>query len=344
MLIDLRLRGQARQFASAAGERLLYSGLRSGLDLPYECASGTCGSCKAKLVSGEVENLWTDAPGRKLLGGTNEVLLCQSAALRDCQLEVSSRSQEPVPNAVPILGKGIVRRRRLLTQDVLAFSLDIDRAIDFDAGQFVCLQFPQATGFRSYSIVNFSRACTRLDFVLKRKADGRLTPLLFDGEIEGCEVEWFGPLGRAIYAPGDPRPILCIAGGTGIAGIMSILRCASEAGHFSRSTGSVFFGVRTRSDTFYLSELNELVGAANGGLEVTVALSEDQPDQAVFTEYPSLRFRSGFVHDAAKSAMTGRFDGVVAYLAGPKPAVDAAMRVLLSARVPVQSMRFDRFN
>ena len=344
MLIDLKLRDRAHQFHSLPGERLLYAGLRNRLDLPYECASGTCGSCKATLESGELKDLWAGAPGRKYLSGSREILLCQSAALGDCRIEVRARSQAPEPSAVPYSGKGIIHQTRLLAPDVRTFSLDIDRAINFDAGQFVCLQFPQAEGFRSYSIVNFDRGCERLDFVVKRKSDGRLTPQLFEDELVGCEVEWFGPLGRAIFQPGRPHDILCIAGGTGIAGIMSILRCATQAGHFARSRGSVFFGVRTRADAFYLEELQAFAGAAHGALEVTVALSEDEPDPTLLAEYPELRFRSGLVHEVAEATMAGRYDGIVAYLAGPKPAVDAATRVLLSARVPVQNMRFDRFS
>lgn len=57
------------------GERLLFAGLRSGLDLPYECASGVCGSCQAQVVNGSmaaIRNLFPDAllmlgiPSRKL--------------------------------------------------------------------------------------------------------------------------------------------------------------------------------------------------------------------------------------------------------------------------------------
>lgn len=343
MLIDVKLRDQAHQFRSCSGERLLYAGLRNQLDLPYECATGTCGSCKAKLVSGEIENLWSDAPGRAYLRAPGEILLCQSAARGDCSIEVGARSLTPVPKEAPASGRGVVQSARLLAPDVLALSVDIRSAIEFEAGQFVCLQFPQAKGYRSYSIVNFGHGCTQLDFVVKRKADGRLTPLLFRDSIEGCPVEWFGPLGRAIFRPGRAHDILCIAGGTGIAGILSILQCAKESGHFAHSKANVFFGVRTRADTFYLDELSGLAAAAGGALKVTVALSEDEPEEAASAGHPHLRFRRGFVHEVAKSAMTGQYQGVVAYLAGPPAAVDAAMRVLLAARVPVQNMRFDKF-
>lgn len=344
VLVNFRQRDQAHQCPSSAGERLLYAGLRSRIDLPYECASGTCGTCKAKLVSGEVDDLWSEAPGRKYLSGPNEILLCQCAPRGDCTIEVPVRKLDPVPDAAPTFGRGIVRSPRLLAPDVMQFSVDVGRPIDYQAGQFVCLQFPHAAGYRSYSVVNFERGCDRLDFVVKRKADGKLTPWLFENDIEGCELEWFGPLGRAIFEPGRPHDIVCIAGGTGIAGIMSILRCAAQAGHFAHSKANVFFGVRTQVDTFYLAELHELVKAANGALKVTIALSGGEPQEGAQRAYALLQFRRGFVHEVAKSEMAGKYQGVVAYLAGPKAAVDAAMRVLLAARVPVQNMRFDKFS
>lgn len=343
MLIDVKLRDQAHQFRSLPGERLLYAGLRSQLDLPYECATGTCGSCKARLVSGEIENLWAEAPGRKYLSGSNEFLLCQSAARGDCCIEVRSRNQTPVSTVTPVSGRGVIRHTRLLAPDVLAFNVDIGCKIDFEAGQFVCLQFPQVSGFRGYSVVNFERSCTLLDFVVKRKAGGQLTPWLFQNEIEGCAVEWFGPLGRAIFRPDRPHDILCIAGGTGIAGILSILRCATQSGHFAHSKGNIFFGVRTQADTFYLGELDGLSAVAKGALKVTIAFSEGESNERMLAEYPHLQFRSGLVHEVAKSAMAGQYEGVIAYLAGPQPAVDASMRMLLAARVPAQNMRFDKF-
>ena len=342
-LIELRLRDQAHQFNSEPGERLLYAGLRNRLDLPYECASGTCGTCKARLVSGEIEDLWTEAPGRRYLGGTRELLLCQSAARGDCCIEVRARSQIPVPTFSPVFGEGVVRRARPLAPDVLAFSVDMGRTIDFEAGQFVCLEFPQARGYRSYSIVNFEHGCSRLDFVVKQRAGGQLTPWLFRNEVDGSAVKWFGPLGRAIFRPDRPHDILCIAGGTGIAGILSILRSATESGHFAHSSANVFFGVRTQADAFYLGELDGLAAGAQGALRITVAFSEGDPDERALAEYPHLQFGSGFVHEVAKNAMAGRYQGVIAYLAGPQPAVDASMRMLLSARVPVQNMRFDKF-
>jgi len=63
--IQVNARNRGYDFEAAPGEHILYAGLRAGVDLPYECATGTCGTCKAKLVSGRVREAWPTAPGKK---------------------------------------------------------------------------------------------------------------------------------------------------------------------------------------------------------------------------------------------------------------------------------------
>ena len=67
----------------------------------------------------------------------------------------------------------------------------------------------------------------------------------------------FGPLGTATFHPNLGKNILCIAGGSGIAGMMSILARARQERYFEQFNGDVFFGVRTYDDAFYLAELAE---------------------------------------------------------------------------------------
>jgi toluene monooxygenase electron transfer component len=67
MKIVVTARNGTRDFECDQGEKILHAGLRSGVELPYECATGTCGTCKARLVSGRTESEWSDAPGRRYL-------------------------------------------------------------------------------------------------------------------------------------------------------------------------------------------------------------------------------------------------------------------------------------
>jgi toluene monooxygenase electron transfer component len=156
-------------------------------------------------------------------------------------------------------------------------------------------------------------------------------------------VRVFGPLGRAVFEPDERRSIVCIAGGSGIAGMMSILECAGRADHFRAHRGAVFFGVRTLEDTFYLQELSELAAASHGNLAVTVALSDEVPEAAVHAQFPNLGLAHGLVHDVAAKALAGQDLDVIAYIAGPPIMVDMAVRALISAGVPIKDIRYDKF-
>jgi len=62
-------------------------------------------------------------------------------------------------------------------------------------------------------------------------------------------------------------------------------------------------------------------------------------------KFPLLRFASGFVHDVARRAMSGKYENVRAYVAGPPPAVEAAIRVLLiEGKLKTDSIRYDKFS
>ena len=90
MRIQVNARNRGYDFEALPGEKVLYAGLRAGIDLPYECATGTCGTCKATLMSGRVRDGWADAPGKKFVKpAANEFLMCQCAAEEALTLEVS---------------------------------------------------------------------------------------------------------------------------------------------------------------------------------------------------------------------------------------------------------------
>jgi toluene monooxygenase electron transfer component len=338
MRIQVNARNRGYDFDAQPGEHVLYAGLRAGIDLPYECATGTCGTCKAKLVSGRVKERWADAPGRKYLKAAGEFLMCQCDAEEALTLEVSKFVYPVEPGAcVPQACTGIVRSARQLTHDVIGFALELERPRDFDAGQFVLLAPQDVTGYRAYSMCNYERGARRLEFVVKKKVGGGFSQWLFGAEREGSRLQVFGPLGKATFEPGLGKNLLCIAGGSGIAGMMSILARADAADYFSRHHGHVFFGIRTMKDAFFLDQLSKTKAS------VTIALSEEHvPPQSA---WPKLKFASGLVHEVAKREMAGKYQNLRAYVAGPPPAVDAAIRVLLlDARLTTDNIRYDKFS
>jgi toluene monooxygenase electron transfer component len=179
---------------------------------------------------------------------------------------------------------------------------------------------------------------------LKRKPGGGLSDWLFALENDEAHVEVFGPLGRAVFRPEEGKNIVCIAGGSGIAGMMSILERAVRADYFSLYKGAVFFGVRTLADAFYLDALARYVAAAHGNLEVTIALSHEVATTLTHPDHPALKLASGMVHEVAARAMEARYDNVIAYVAGPPIMVDSAIRSLILGGVPISDIRYDKFS
>jgi toluene monooxygenase electron transfer component len=339
MRIQVNARNRGYEFDARPGERVLYAGLSAGIDLPYECATGTCGTCKAKLLAGKVRERWPGAPGKKYVKAqASEFLMCQCEAEEALTLEVSKFVYPMEPGAcLPQSCSGTVRNLRALTHDVIGFALELERPRDFDAGQFALLAPEGVDGYRAYSMCNYERGGRHLDFVVKRKPDGAFSAWLFGANREGARLETFGPLGKATFEPGLGKNLLCIAGGSGIAGMMSILERAEAAGYFERHKGWVLFGVRTMKDAFFLDQLSKTKA------EVTIALSEEDVPQN--NAWPKLKFARGLVHEVAKREMAGKYQNLRAYVAGPPPAVDAAIRVLLlDARLTTDNIRYDKFS
>src|SRR5439155_1660036 len=238
MRIQVNARNRGYEFDAQPGQSVLYAGLSAGIELPYECATGTCGTCKAKLVAGRVRDGWREAPGRKYLKGGAEFLMCQCAPEEALTVEVPGFVYAmELGTCVPEASTATLRNVRRLTDDVIGFALELEAPRDFDAGQFVLLAAPGVPGYRAFSMSNFARGARRLELIAKRKP----------------------------------------AGG--------------------------------------------------------------------FSEWPALVFERGLVHEVAKRAMAGKFQNLRAYVAGPPPAVDAAIRMLLlEARLTTDNIRYDKYS
>jgi toluene monooxygenase electron transfer component len=274
------------------------------------------------------------------------VLLCQTRALSACSFEIpGSADLARGPRPQPRFGHAVIDRIERLTADVATLHLRMEPALDFTAGQFAVLRVPGIGGFRAYSMVNHAGMAEAVEFVIKKKPGGQFSEWLFAKAAPGDRVEWFGPLGKATFQPAEQRTLLAIAGGSGIASIMSILAGGCAAGHFSHFDGAVFFGVRTAADVFYLDRLSDFATAFPDGLKITVVLSHDTPGEELRRRHPALAFESGFPHEIAARDLAGRFAGRVAYLAGPPILVDVSIRMLITqARLPARDIRYDKFS
>lgn len=346
MKITLETNGGQFSFPCDPTERILYAALSHGLTAPYECATGTCGTCRGRIMQGAAHIEWNEAPGfAKLKRDKGDILMCQARPTADCLLRIPSNvSAKPESPMLPRHRKGRIENIRKLTHDVMDFEVALSEPMAFEAGQFVVLETSGIEGGRAYSMVNFETGTDRLSLVIKQKLSGRFCDWLFQSDAAGSVVNVFGPLGRATFRPEEDRNVLCIAGGSGIAGMLSILERATRENYFRGHSGHVYFGVRTLADGFYLRELSHYVTAAGGKLEVTLALSHESAPSASHPQFPDIRLMHGMVGDATAQAMAGRYDNIVGFVAGPPPMVDGALRLLIrEARIPPQFIRYDKF-
>lgn len=344
MDIDILTDNSSFRVCSGAVEKILHAALRNGISVPYACASGTCGTCRATLLSGEVVDAWPEAPGRKYLRSGEEFLLCQCTAVTPSQFRVAGSTTRTNPTIqLPEKYEGNICRVLPLTGDVMSVEVNLTRKLKYEAGQFMLVQIPEIAGYRAWSIVNFGGDSGVLEFVLKKKPGGRVTEWLFSNSCIGTHIELFGPLGHATFSPSLKKDLICITGGTGIAGIMSILSCATEAGYFDDYIGEVFFGIREEKDVFYLDRLAQLHELAGDKLRIYIAFSEQVAPEELQCLYPSLNFETGMVHSVAARIMQGHLSGFKAYLAGSPVLVNAAIGTLLHARLPTDSISYDKY-
>lgn len=135
-----------------------------------------------------------------------------------------------------------------------------------------------------------------------------------------------------------------VVGGSGISVAMGVIEHALATDHFSAHRGRLFFGVRAPGDAFFATRLERYVEAAKGRLHITIAFSDGEADASLHQRHPLLHFDTGFVHEVATRQLSAPATHTTAFLAGPEPMVNGALRaLLLHARIPAAQIRYDKF-
>jgi 3-ketosteroid 9alpha-monooxygenase subunit B len=78
--VTVELDGESRVLDWQPGQRLLDVLLAAGLDAPYSCREGHCGSCCCQLVAGQVEMVNNEVLDEADLAD-GYILACQSVAV-----------------------------------------------------------------------------------------------------------------------------------------------------------------------------------------------------------------------------------------------------------------------
>lgn len=323
------------RFAQAPGDTVLRAALRAGIGLSYECNSGGCGGCKIELLQGDVETLWPDAPGlgeRDRRRGRH--LACQCRAVGDITIKAPT-APEYVPPILPRRRRAFLIGTTDLTHDLREFRFAADGPADFLPGQYAMLDLPGVGASRAYSLSNTPNDHGEWHFQIRRVAGGRGTAVLFDALRPGQEVGLDGPYGVAYLRTAAPRDLVCVAGGSGLAPMISIARGAAKAGLLKTHRLHFFYGARAPRDVCG----QDLLAALSGfGERVTYTPVVSAPEG---TDWDGA---CGFVHSHMAATLPGPLSQYEFYFAGPPPMTQALQELLMvDHRVPFEQIHFDRF-
>lgn len=332
--------GQAPVRASAK-ESLLVAAINQGIAFPYNCRVGGCGECKCRLVEGKVKEL---SDKSYLLSAEelrqNYILACQSLPRSDVVVEVALRQGQTVPPPSEV--DGCIRALTPLTHDILHVEIELDRPMPYVAGQYVEMVAPAEAGSaagqaRSYSFASAPKPGSeghQVDFFIRKVPSGAFSEWLFGRAKPGARLRLRGPYGDFMLRP-DSGPMVCIAGGSGMAPIKALLEQAIADRRASRPL-LVLFGARTQSDLYALDAIDRIRRDWTGRFEFVPILSAEPPDSG-------WTGRRGLVPEHLKALAGVRLPQSQAYLCGPPAMIDACAAVLTREGLGAAQIFHDKF-
>ena len=323
-------------------ESILAAILRQGRFVKYGCKHGGCNSCRAQLVDGDCvlsDNTSFSLSDADRAAGI--VLLCSTYAANGAVVVDVSETMDDLTEDEYRAGQqvqehvAVVDRLDALTHDIrwLGLRLEEPGEMTFAAGQYVEVAVPGSDDeWRSYSMANPPRESNRIDLIIKVIPGGRFSSAL-EGRIRpGEPIRLRGPFGR-FGVRLSHRPMVMIAGGSGMAPILAMLRDLERPGNQRPVT--FFYGARTDRDLFLLEELARLA-ERHPWFTFIPALSEPARNVGDWDG------ETGLVTDVL-SRHHPSTRGFEAYLCGPPPMIDAAIDVLVAGGCKDRHIYFDRF-
>lgn len=326
--VDIRQAG--RTIAVPGGITLLEAALAAGIPYPHGCRSGRCGSCKSRLVSGKVDHLdhsrfaLSDADMAQGL-----ILACRAIPTTDAIVAWLGEDEETISHPRRRLNSRVVAISDA-THDIKRIHLAFDGTSPpvFTAGQYARLTFPGAPT-RDYSIAN-GPGEREFEFHIRRVAGGAATQHIHALLKLGDQVLVEGPFGSSYLREQHTGPILCVAGGSGLAPIKGIVEAAVAFG--MKQPIHVYFGARSDRDLYLVDHFADLA-RRHTNLRFTPVLS-DAPLGS--------HWRTGFVTDAIAEDLQD-LDGWKTYVAGPPPMVEAAMQICMARGLRSEDLHADVF-
>lgn len=303
--MELRIEPLGRRIEVAAGANLLEALRAAQVPMSYSCMAGRCGTCRCRITQGEVLDAGRAQRG-PLEAGDDHVLACQTFVTEPCTVEIPE-PDEVVVHPARIVKAGVVAIEAL-THDIRRLVLKPAKPIEFSPGQYAQLQFTPEH-IRPYSMAGLA-GDAEMEFHVRVVPGGRVSGYVAQSLRPGDAVRVSGPLGSAYLRRQHDGPMLCVAGGTGLAPVLSILRGAVAQG--MRNPVHLYVGARSPRDVYGLDELLALQRRHPAMTLHIVAASGGDPREQ----------RCGLVTEAIAQDFA-RLTGWRAYLCGSPPMVEA---------------------
>lgn len=324
--------GVERHIDVAADETVLQAAERQGLFLANDCREGTCGVCTGNCSRGEFTMDSTMALSRREQE-QGKVLPCTLRAQSEGRLSFDYPSSLCKPQlrsnfnatvtAVEMISSAAARLT--LSAD------DLGQTVEFAAGQFVSIQVPGTSEWRAYSMANRANADNKLEFFIRILPDGVMSNYLRDRAAVGDRLTLTPPKG-SFSLHEVTRPLLLVAGGTGLSAIMAMLH-ELAAGDYSQQPIQLVYGVNTPEDICGAEQLEAFRNSLPDFSYQVVSVGDAEDWQGPV----------GFVTDVLDPQ---RLHGgaVDAYLCGPPPMIEAVERWFESSGLQGYNIHSERFN
>lgn len=322
----------------AEGQTVLDACLRAGVWLPHACGHGLCGTCKVQTVDGEIEH--GEASPFALMDFEREeakCLACCATPMSDLTIEADI-DPEPDAQFLPLMDfTAEVTRIEALTPTIKGVFLRVEgveggAALRFQPGQYVNVWIGKEATPRAFSIASAPSA-GEIELNIRLVPGGSATTYVHEQLAVGERLQLSGPLGRFFVRRSDPRPLVFMAGGSGLSSPRSMILDLLESGDQRQIV--LVHGART-ADELYYRDAFEALATRHDNFTYVPVLSAEAQGSAWAGE-------RGYVHEAAGSHFGYDFRGWRAYLCGPPPMIESCIAALMQGRLFEKDIFTEKF-
>lgn len=332
--------GEQLSFECADGQTLIEAANAARISLPAQCKKGSCGACSATINHGSYilgeHNPAVLPSGSK---GRGNVLLCRTMAYSDLVVALPydySRIsfQSIARRSAEILALDEVAENTVRLQLKLDSDDEHGGGAEFEPGQFMELEVPGSDERRAYSLANTPNWDGTLEFLIRLQPQGIFSSFLKERASCGMRLMVRGPLGAFGLNQSSLKPRWFIAGGTGLAPVLSMLRRMAEYDDLLDTR--LIFGVNRESELFALDVLEGLK-AQLPQLSVDICVWHPVGDwhgEGKFIGTPA---------DCLRHNLAEGVDSPDIYVCGPSPLLDAVEQAATETGFSERAVHRERF-